>query len=235
MRKKNLIVGIIVLIIGISLLFGYWPLTAEEGREVAYDYNDSTFDYGGYEPGDDITIYGEIQEIKEVVEIGDLKRTRLVIDGVGIYTTKVPNGIEKGDEVYAKVNVNEIGVGEFTKEYLSLKEIGHKYYYDYVFIGITVIGGLIALSGAVLISEEEIKQLRQKNEDKINISSTKKCPLCNKKELENLEDSKWVCKNCGSMIENKRCSNCGGTGLKKIGENRWECIHCGTKFNKKII
>ncbi len=61
MNKSRSTIGVVAFIIGLLLIFAYWPLIVVESSKIASDYDSIVLKYYSYDPGDEVSICGEIE------------------------------------------------------------------------------------------------------------------------------------------------------------------------------
>ncbi len=96
MDKRVLSIGIVLLVIGIILIFAFWPLTAVGGRDISTD---------DYEVGDRVTIYGTITDITGIGEV-----VLVELDGdtdIIVEQSREEFDFEEGDVVYGEIRLSQ--------------------------------------------------------------------------------------------------------------------------------
>lgn len=66
MRNEKLVLGVVVLLVGLFLLVGFWPLFAHDGRELLAAREGNG--YAGYAPGDGILFRGRATDVTFVAD-----------------------------------------------------------------------------------------------------------------------------------------------------------------------
>ncbi len=148
MEKKFFSIGVTLLLLGIFLIFAFWPITATSARALAEESDDG---YEEHETGETVRVYGTITD---VTEISLLNRVVVELDGELSIEIEGQEEIEyvEGEEVYGEIeHVDVISFEELDLfSYWRLEgELNSKRTIDFLFYGVAGAGIAVAAVGAV--------------------------------------------------------------------------------------
>lgn len=140
MNKKTLSIGITILIIGMFLSVGFWPIFSVSAEGLADDYDIGNGEIESYEEGDTVLVQGTVTGLDEYPELlGDLFEE--TISGIPIELDddffiilegQNSTELEKGDEVYGRISIEEeLGIEYFLHDGdLNLKQTINLLFYS---------------------------------------------------------------------------------------------------------
>jgi len=146
MEKRFLAVGGVLLIVGLFLTLAFWPIFGVSGSELAEDRDG--LQYESYDEGDEVLVYGTITDIFSL-DLGVISLTYVEIDDELVFSIHEEDDIDfsEGDSIYGRLTFGEV-LADITPWELH-GNLRSKILVDYLFYGITGIGLVIAIVGAV--------------------------------------------------------------------------------------
>jgi len=146
MDNRIFSIGVTILLVGIFLIFAFWPITSISARDLAEESEDG---YEDYDVGEKVTVYGTITDINQ---LGSLIFVELDGDFIFLIDGQDDIDFSEGDLIYCEVvrseliegfdDMGNIGFWELEGELKSKRLV------DYVFYVFTGIGIAIAAYGA---------------------------------------------------------------------------------------